>query len=156
MLRLGGRLLPALALAMAGARLAASCEPCVKTLDLGQTAARADLIVVGISPKNPVKGSSRRPGPGQYEVRIERVLKGKLAEKKISVVGWQGMCSYGITDWSAKRQVLFLVRPPAGETRWHAVDDGCAVKALEMKGETVLVEKKEVPIGDFLKEIVLP
>lgn len=111
--------------------------------------------MIARSPRDPVKGSQRDPGPGQYEVGVERVLKGAHTAKKISVLGWQGMCSYGITDWTVGRQVLFLARPPKGEARWHAVNDGCAVKALELKGERVVVGDKSAPLAGVLKDLGL-
>jgi hypothetical protein len=130
-------------------RTMASCRPAVdRTPDPG------DNPVIARSPRNPVKGGPDS-GPGQYEVGVERVVKGALTAKKISVLGWQGMCSYGITDWTARRQVLFLARPPKGETRWHTVNYGCAVKAFELKGENVLIEDKAAPLGGFLKNLGL-
>ena len=151
--RLRALLLVSVVAGLAGT--AAACEPCAETLDLRQTASRADLVVIARSPRDPVKGSQRDPGPGQYEVGVERVVKGTFTAKKISVLGWQGMCSYGITDWTAGRQLLFLVRPPKGETRWHTVNYGCAVKALKLKGENVIIEDKAAPLGGFLKDLGL-
>ncbi len=115
------------------------CEPCLRILSLKETAAAADLIVVGRR-LDPVTEDPGVPGgPDAISVGVLRVLKGLPVGPVIRVNAWNGMCPYGIVVTDDRPYVMMLVRrKDAGAgILYDTVADGCAVKALPVRDGVV-------------------
>jgi hypothetical protein len=128
---------------------ARACEPCVEILDLEQTTAAAELIVIGSLVR---EGPSTGSGPDWLEIEVLEVWKGGLDQGRIRVNSWDGMCAYGITLLDHEPHLIFLDR--RGDM-YDAVEFGCSVRSLLIEGDQIQTENGLLPIDEFAASIGL-
>ncbi len=128
--------------------MAYGCEPCVKALNFFETSAKADLIIIGEKYK---EGRVNVLGqPEDIEVKVLKVLKGKVGSSVLKVNSWDGMCPYGIVI-DDKHYVIFLEKRqvPGENFEYDAVDRGCSIKTLLIEHDTVNFNGMMVPLDVF-------
>lgn len=111
-----------------------ACSPCQQILDLQQTIALGQPVIIGerLTPLG-AKESKRAGGPEVIEVKVYEVLKGNITESQIKVHGWSGMCDFGLVSPPHEKVVMFL-EPSKNKARaYDAVNNGCAVKTLAIE-----------------------
>lgn len=125
-----------------------ACEPCAEILGLEETAAQADLIIIGQKiAEGPHTGVG---GPDWIMVKVIEILKGQVENEQIQVNSWDGMCAYGIVVDDNEAYVMFLEK---GSDQYDTVEFGCAVTTLPIKGEGVELEGQVVPIDDLMAKL---
>jgi len=100
------------------ARDARACEPCHMPT-LPEAWIQADLVVIarraqvaGGAISCPIEDAKRN----QTEIRIEKVLKGKLDTRRLRVPACYGMCDYGLILEDAQPRMIFLQKEAAQGT----------------------------------------
>jgi hypothetical protein len=139
------------------AQPAHACEPCLEVLTLEETAAVADLVIIGKKVKNGpnVNGGGIGSSPDWIEVKVIEVLKGEIEETTIKVNSWNGMCAYGIVIEDKGEHLIFLqkVDPSTHDgIQYDAVEWGCAVTRYPIEDDIVIKEYEEqrIPLDEFL------
>ena len=127
-----------------------ACQPCQSTLNLEQSAAKAELIIVG----KRLDFSPKEVEPQSIRVRALRALKGKAELKEIVVRSWHQMCPYGIIVGN-QTYVMFLSRSAEMPGMYEAVEGGCGVKTLLVQNNLVLVEGKKMTLVALRKKYKL-
>jgi len=135
-----------------------ACEKCFPTLNLEETVAESDLIIIG---QKISEGPHTDPRPDGYggpdwiEIEIEKIVKGQTKEKKIKVNSWDAMCRYGIIIDDQKYIMFLKERNVEDETyEYDAVNYGCAVKTYLIKEDMVEFERRKfVPMDEFINEL---
>ena len=128
---------------------ARACEPCVEFLNLEDTAAAADLIVVGRLVR---EGPSTGSGPDWIEIEILEVWKGETSQNVIRVNSWDGMCAYGIILLNRDSYLIFL---EAKGEYYDAVNYGCAVRSMPVRNGQIEYEENAYSL-DALAELLGP
>ena len=122
---------------------ARACEPCVEILDVEQTTAAAELIIIGRLVR---EGPSTGSGPDWLEIEVLEVWKGELAQRRIQVNSWDGMCAYGVILFDHEPHLIFLVKQ--GDM-YDTVEAGCAVRSMLIEGDQIKTEEGLVPLDQF-------
>jgi hypothetical protein len=128
---------------------ARACEPCIEILNLEQTTAAAELIVIG---RLVQEGPSTGSGPDWLEIEILELWKGELDQTQIRVNSWDGMCAYGVILFDHEPHLIFL------ETRgemYDTVENGCAVRSMLIEGDQIHTEGGLVPLDEFAADLGL-
>lgn len=129
--------------------LAQACEPCMEFLNLEDTTAAADLIVVGQLVR---EGPSTGTGPDWIDIEIIEVWKGEAPQSVIRVNSWDGMCAYGIILQNRDSYLIFL---EAEGENYDAVNYGCAVRSMPIQSEQIEYEEQAYSL-DALAELLGP
>lgn len=114
---------------------ARACEPCFEILNLEDTTAAADLIVVGRLVR---EGPSTGTGPDWIEIAVLEVWKGEAPQTVLRVNSWDGMCAYGIILLNRDSYLIFL--EAEGES-YDAVNYGCAVRSMPVRNDEIEYEE---------------
>lgn len=122
---------------------ARACEPCVEFLNLEDTTAAADLIVVGRLVR---EGPSTGTGPDWIEIEILEVWKGEAPQSVIRLNSWDGMCAYGIILLNRDSYLIFL--EAKGEV-YDAVNYGCAVRSMPIRDGQIEYEEQAYSLDGF-------
>jgi hypothetical protein len=128
---------------------ARACEPCVEILDLEQTTAAAELIVIGRLVR---EGPSTGSGPDWLDIEILEVWKGALDQDRIRVNSWDGMCAYGVILFDHEPHLIFLEK--RGDI-FDAVENGCAVRSILIEGDLIHTEGGLAPLDEFAASLGL-
>ena len=140
---------------------AQACEPCLEVLTLEETAAAADLIIIGkkVGEGPRTDDGEGWGGPEWIEVQVIEVLKGKVDQTTIKVNSWYGMCAYGIIIQDKREYLIFLHKPdsPQDETQYAPVEWGCAVTRYPIEDSIVIKEYEDdqIPLDDLLTQLGL-
>ena len=131
---------------------ARACEPCVNVLSLEETAARAELIVIGhgLDGITPPEFDGDFVGPDWITVEITQIILGHVEENHIRVNSWDGMCPYGIILHDARSYFMFLQEKGG---IYDAVEYGCAIKTLPVIGSFVEYQGERLPIEEFINNL---
>jgi hypothetical protein len=127
-----------------------ACQPCESTLNLEQSAGKAELIIVG----ERLDFSPKEVRPQSIKVRVVNILKGKAERKKIVVRSWYQICPYGIIV-DDQRFVMFLSKSVEMPGMYEAVDGGCGVKTLSVQNKEVVVEGKRMSLAELREKYKL-
>ena len=122
---------------------ARACEPCMESLNLEDTTAAADLIVIGRLVR---EGPSTGNGPDWIEIEILEVWKGQAPQSEIRANSWNGMCAYGIILPDREPYLIFL--ESKGEF-YDAVNYGCAVRSMLVGDDQITYEDHAYSLEDF-------
>jgi hypothetical protein len=140
------------------ANSARACEPCLEILSLEDTAAQADLIIVGRQKEDgPSTGDFPNGGPDWYDVYVVETWKGKAKDDIIRVNGWDGMCLFGLDFQSdgppsSTRYLMFL---RDGEDMYYPVEYGCSVKQMTIEGQQAQHEETWISLDDLAEQLGL-
>jgi len=138
------------------ANRARACEPCIEILSLEDTAARADLVIVGRWKEDgPSTGDFPNGGPDWNDVYVVETWKGRVEDDIIRVNGWDGMCDFGFTFHAddppgSTRYLMFLQK---GEDMYYPVEYGCSVKQLTIEGQQAQHEEIWVDLDDMADQL---
>jgi hypothetical protein len=128
-----------------------ACRPCESTLNLEQSAGKAELIIVG----ERLDFSPKEVRPQSIKVRVVSTLKGEAGRKKIVVRSWyRRVCPYGIVV-DDRRYVMFLAKSVEMPGKYEAVEEGCGVKTLSVRNNEVLVDEKRMSLAEFREKYKL-
>jgi hypothetical protein len=130
------------------------CEPCAQSLNLRQTIAQSDVIIMGQKIQDgPLNAAGT---PEWIEVSVKEVLKGTVTEDPIKVNSWNGMCPYGIVV-DELPYMMFLVKRESSHEGYlyDAVNSGCAVKTFLVENNNVDVENQPISLENFIKLLEL-
>lgn len=124
---------------------ASACEPCAEMLTLEESAAEADLIIVGAMLD---QGPSTGNGPDWITVQVVERWKGARTPDRIRVNSWDGMCLYGIPAESGE----FLMLLEQRDDQYVTVNSGCAISryTIDAANEQVIVDDQPVSYTDFI------
>jgi hypothetical protein len=127
-----------------------ACPPCPSTLNLEQSLSKADLVIVGerIASDGP-EGRAQN-----IQVKVLKVLKGKLKGRQVAARSWHGMCPYGIIVGDGK-YLMILKESSEMPGMYDSVDSGCSVSTLSVKSEKVSVDGKRIPLKEFQRRYKL-
>jgi hypothetical protein len=140
-------------LLLAYATPARACEPCYRILTLEETAAAADLVIIGkLAKEGPITDNFPHGGPDWIEIQVLEVLKGEPSAKKIRANSWDGMCAYGILLPDKGKYLIFLA---AGDEYYKAVEIGCAAKQYPIVDGMVVLENETVPLDELAARLGL-
>lgn len=133
---------------------AKACEPCEAILSLEDTAAQADLVIIGrLTKEGPATDDGEGwGGPEWIEIEVVEVFKGRPSGEQVRVNSWSGMCPYGITLNDANEHLIFLQETSGG---YDAVNYGCAVKQLTIQEGRVIIGDQALPIADLAADLGL-
>jgi hypothetical protein len=135
-----------------------ACEPCFEILSLEESAAKADLVIVGRRKEDgPSTGEFPNGGPDWYDVYVVETWKGKAEDDVIRVNGWDGMCLFGFDFQSddppgSTRYVMFLQE---SEDIYYPVEYGCSVKQLIIEGQQAKFDESSVNLDDLANQLGL-
>lgn len=156
------RLVACCALCISAASFAFACEPCLaeRSLNLQQSIAAADVIVVGYRIALTKSPETTGDEPAQIEIQTERVLRGNIESNVIRVRSYSGMCPYGVV--LPEKQHFVLLLKPSGDGKTYVAVDRCSVKALPVtddKAQFVTIDEEKhqtVSLDRFLLDSVAP
>jgi hypothetical protein len=154
-----------------GAMFSQACPAMqASTTALEQIVKKADIVVVGRRLSDSFASADHGSPVDKPEfifINVDRVLKGKIKEKVLTVKSWDGMCSYGVIMNPGNVAVLSLrfftttdpkdltktisyyvpVEPYNEYTNLHVIKD-----TKEILGNIVKVDNKVMSIDDLIKE----
>lgn len=127
---------------------AEACEPCAEAMTLEETAAEADLIIVGAMVG---EGPSTGDGPDWITVQVLETWKGSTDRTNIRVNSWDGMCLYGIPN----EEGTYLMLLEESDDQYVTVNYGCAISryTLDPANEQVIVGDQRVSYNDFIDQL---
>lgn len=96
---------------------AQACQPCRDVLSRKDTAARAELTVIGRPLDSPFQGQ-----PASVRVKLLQVIKGEMQADSIRVRSWYGMCRYGL----ALENGVYLLFLQKTADVYEPVEQGCS------------------------------
>jgi hypothetical protein len=128
-----------------------ACQPCASTLNLEQSIAKSDLIIVG---QKVADGPRSDFGEGYggsdwIEVRVIETLKGSAPSVKIKINSWDAMCAYGIIVNDDRNYLMLLQKR---ENFYDAVDYGCAEKSYLVENSQVDLNGQKISLENFISK----
>ncbi len=127
-----------------------ACQPCGSSLNFEETAAKADLIIIGQRTDfSSNEQDSFSNLPDSINVKIFEILKGDIKQNEIIINSWNGMCGYGITVDDAI-YVMFLQEKVE---IYDAIDSGCSIKTYLIEDDKVNFEGKKILIDEFVNKL---
>ena len=139
----------AFAVALSGETVFA-CQPCRSSLNLEQSLNKADLVIIG----KRIDFATGDVAPAKIQVKVLKVLKGKLKGEQVAARSWYGMCPYGII---VDDQTYLMVLKKSSEMPgvYESVDSGCSVRILPVKSERILIDGKDISLEELQRRYKL-
>jgi hypothetical protein len=132
-----------------------ACQPCASTLNLEQSIAKSDLIIVGqkIADGPGFCKDCIAGGSDWIEVKIIETLKGSTPSTKIKINSWDGMCAYGIIINDNRNYLMLLQkRDSGGESFYDAVNFGCAEKSYLVENNQIDLNGQKISLENFISK----
>ncbi len=152
-------MLAALGSVFLSAGSAHACEPCLSRSSLERTISQASAIVLVANNDRNSMPNAGEDGPELLELDVLKIYSGSVDTSTVLVHSWYGMCAYGVQMALNAKAVLMLqevrdVGTGAFDGTYKLVESGCSTGQLEVRGDSVRVNERLIPLESFASKYV--
>ena len=151
------RLLIALGLILFAQNATAVCHPCLTTLSIERTVQQASVIAV-VSNNDRNSSAYLEAGPEVVNLTVEKLLRGAIDnEYPLTVHSWYGECPFGVRMGVGDHAIVLLqevtdITTGEWDGTYKLVESGCSQGQLDIRGDTMRLNGKNITIGEFEHE----